>query len=143
MTFHRAMTFQILDSLIISNFLLGVIDIFGLLTPPSAPLGPSYALVMGGEPFFHDISMPLLDLEISLGLPSTFTRDIFPIDELPLISPTCVPLLELDAEEAEDDNNYDPSEHESEYVEDDSNHILESACSGLCGAGVGAYCGYR
>ncbi|CAK8543835.1 unnamed protein product [Lathyrus sativus] len=140
---RRIMTFQIPSSLIISSFLSGVIDRFGLLTSPSALHGPSYAPTVGRESFFRDLSMPPLDLDMSLGLPSTFTRDVFPIDELPHIGQARVQSFESVVGEAEDDDTEDSSEHDYEggYDEDGSYHTLSSACRGLCGAGVGGYYG--
>lgn len=65
------------------------------------------------------------------------------MDKLPNISPRRVSSLELDVGEAEDDDTYDPSEHdfESGYDEDGFNHTLTSICSGLCGAGAVGYYG--
>lgn len=60
------------------------------------------------------------------------------------ISLTRVSLLELDVDEEENNDTYDPSEHyyESGYDEDGSVHTLTSSCSGLYGAGAGEYCDF-
>lgn len=67
------------------------------------------------------------------------------MDKLPDISPRCVSSLELDVGEAEDDDTYDPSEHdfESGYDEDGFNHTLTNICSGLCRAEAVGYHGYH
>lgn len=143
---RRAMTFSIPPSLIISSYLSGEIDRHGLSTYPSTSTVPSYAPVERAWPTFHDISRPSPDLEMSLGPPPTFTRDVYPVGELPLIDPAHVPLLEPVISEAEDDDTEeDPSEqdYDPEYDGEGSDHTLTSACSGLCGAGAGSYCGCR
>lgn len=90
---------------------LRVINCFGLLISPLDPPKLSHASVVGCELFFHDISKPPLSLEISLGIPSAFTHDIFIVDEFPDIYPTRVLSLNLDVGEAEDNNTYNPSKH--------------------------------
>ncbi|CAK8537354.1 unnamed protein product [Lathyrus sativus] len=107
---RRTITIQIPVYLIISSFISGVIDRFGLLTSPLARPGLSHVSAMGGESFFHDTPKPLLDLETSLGFSLAFTCDKFTVDKLSYISTTRVPSLELDVGKGEDDDTNNPSE---------------------------------
>ena len=115
---------------------------FGLLISILAPPGPSHALVVGGESFFHGMPETPKDLETSLGLPSVFTRNNCTVNKLLYISLTCVLLLELDVGEGEDDDTYEPSKHDFESG-DNEDQTLTRDCNGVNGAKVGGYSGYH